>query len=53
MEETSCIIDEESYERRVIETPLDLAEMVTILKAELRSYMDDNEKLMKAQEKQT
>jgi hypothetical protein len=51
MEETSCIRDEESDERRVIETPPDLVETVRSLKVELQSYQDDNEKLIRAQEK--
>jgi len=52
MEGTSHIRDEESYERRAIETPLDLAETVRSLKAELQSYRVDNEKLIRVQEKQ-
>jgi hypothetical protein len=39
------------YERRDIETPPDLEEIVRSLKDELQSYRDDNEKLIRAQEK--
>ena len=39
--------EEESDERRAVETPLDLAETVRSLKAELQSCKDDNERLIK------
>jgi hypothetical protein len=45
--------EEESDERRVVETPLDLAETVRSLMEELQSCKDDNERLIKEQEKQT
>ena len=45
--------DEESDERRVIGTPLDLAETVRSLMVELQSCKADNERMMKEQEKQT
>jgi hypothetical protein len=45
--------DEESDERRVVETPPDLAETVRSLRAELQSFKADNERLIKEQEKQT
>jgi hypothetical protein len=45
--------DEESDERRAVETPLDLAETVRSLMAELQSCKADNERLIKEQEKQT
>jgi hypothetical protein len=45
--------DEESDERRVVETPPDLAETVRSLRAELQSCKADNERLIKEQEKQT
>jgi hypothetical protein len=45
--------DEEYDERRVVETPLDLSKTVRILKSELESCKDDNERLIKEQEKQT
>jgi hypothetical protein len=45
--------DEESDERRAMETPLDLDETVRSLKAELQSCKADNEKLIKEQEKKT
>jgi hypothetical protein len=45
--------DEESDERRAVETPLDLAETVRILRAKLQSCKDDNEGLIKEKEKQT
>jgi hypothetical protein len=45
--------DEESDERRAMETPLDLDETVRSLKAELQSCKADNEKFIKEQEKKT
>jgi hypothetical protein len=45
--------DEESDERRVVETPLDLAETVRSLMVELQSCKADNERLIKEKEKQT
>jgi hypothetical protein len=45
--------DEESDERRAIGTPPDLAETVRSLMVELQSCKDDNERMMKEQEKQT
>jgi hypothetical protein len=45
--------DEESNERRAVETPPDLAETVRILMVELQSYKADNERLIKEKEKQT
>jgi hypothetical protein len=45
--------DEESNERRVMETPPDLDETVKSLMAELQSFNADNERLIKEQEKQT
>jgi hypothetical protein len=45
--------DEESDERRAVETPLDLAETVRSLMDELQSCKADNERLIKEQEKQT
>jgi DNA polymerase III alpha subunit (gram-positive type) len=45
--------EEESDERRVVETPPDLAETVRSLMEELQSCKDDNERLIKEQEKQT
>jgi hypothetical protein len=45
--------DEESDERRAVETPPDLAETVRSLRAELQSCKADNERLIKEQEKQT
>jgi hypothetical protein len=45
--------DEESDERRVVETPPDLAETVRSLMVKLQSCKDDNERLIKEQEKQT
>jgi hypothetical protein len=43
--------EEESDERRAVETPPDLAEIVRSLMAELQSCKDDNERLIKEQEK--
>jgi 5'-deoxynucleotidase YfbR-like HD superfamily hydrolase len=45
--------DEESDERRVVETPLDLAETMRSLMAELQSCKADNKRLIKEQEKLT
>jgi hypothetical protein len=45
--------DEDSDERSVVETPLDLPETVRSLMVELESYKDDNERLIKEQENQT
>jgi hypothetical protein len=41
--------DEESDERRAVETPLDLVETVRSLRAELQSFKADNERLIKEQ----
>jgi hypothetical protein len=43
--------EEESDERRVVETPPDLAENVRSLMVELQSCKADNERLIKEQEK--
>jgi hypothetical protein len=43
--------DEESDERKVVETPPDLAETVGSLRAKLQSFKADNERLIKDQEK--
>jgi hypothetical protein len=45
--------DEESNERREVETPPDLAETVRSLMVELQSYEADNERLIKEHEKKT
>jgi hypothetical protein len=45
--------DEESDERRAVETPPDMVEIVRSLRTELKSCKDDNERLIKEQEKQT
>jgi hypothetical protein len=45
--------DEEYDERRVVETPLNLAETVRNLMAKLQSCKADNETLIKEQEKKT
>ena len=45
--------DEESDERREVETPLDLDETIRSLKAELQSFKVDNERLINEKEKQT
>jgi hypothetical protein len=45
--------DEESDERRAVETPLDLVETVRSLMVKLQSCKADNERLIKEQEKQT
>jgi hypothetical protein len=45
--------DEESDERRAVETPPDLAETVRSLMVKLQSCKVDNERLIKEQEKQT
>jgi hypothetical protein len=44
--------EDESHERRVVETPLDLAETVRSLMEELQSCKADNERMIKEQEKQ-
>jgi hypothetical protein len=44
---------EESYERRSVETPLDLAKTVRSLMVELQSFKADNMILIKDKEKQT
>ena len=49
--ETSHNGEEESDERRVVETPLDLVETVRSLMEELQSCKVDNERLTKEQEK--
>jgi hypothetical protein len=45
--------EEESDERRVVETPPDMDETIRSLRAELHSFKADNERLIKEQEKQT
>ena len=45
--------DEEFDERRVVGTPPDLAETVRSLMVKLQRCKDDNERLIKDQEKQT
>jgi len=45
--------DEESNERRVVETPPDLAENVRRIMDELQSCKSENERLIKEKEKQT
>ena len=45
--------DEESDERRVVETPPNLVETVRSLRIELQSCKADNERLIKEKEKQT
>jgi hypothetical protein len=45
--------DEEFDERRVVGTPLDLAETVRSLMVELQSCKANNERMMKEQEKKT
>ena len=45
--------DEDSDERRVVETPPDLAETIRSLIVELQSWKADNERLIKEQEKET
>jgi hypothetical protein len=44
--------DEDSDETRVVDTPLNLDEMVRSLMAELQSCKADNERLIKEKEKQ-
>jgi hypothetical protein len=44
--------DEESNERRAVETPPYLAENVRSLRAEVHRFKDDNERLIKEQDKQ-
>jgi hypothetical protein len=50
--ESSHNREEESDERRAVETPLDLVETVRSLMEELQSCKVDNERLIKEQEKQ-
>jgi hypothetical protein len=45
--------DEESDEKRAVETPPDLDETMRSLMVELQSYKANNERLIKDQEKQT
>ena len=45
--------EEEFDERRVVETPPNLVETLRSLMAELESYKDDNERLIKEKENQT
>jgi hypothetical protein len=45
--------EEESDERKVVETPPNLAEIVRILITELHSYNTDNERMIKEQGKKT
>jgi hypothetical protein len=45
--------EEDFVERRVVETPPDLAETVRSLMEELQSFKEDNERLMREQEKKT
>jgi hypothetical protein len=49
--ESSHNKEEESDERRAVETPPNLAETVRSLMVELQSFKADNDKLMKVQEK--
>jgi hypothetical protein len=51
--ESSHNREEESDERRVVENPLDLAETVRILMAQLKSYKANNERLINKKEKKT
>jgi hypothetical protein len=53
MGESSHNREEEFDERRVVETPPNLVEIVRSLMAELQSFKEDNERLIKEQEKQT
>jgi hypothetical protein len=53
MEETSHNKEEESDERRMVETPPNLAETVRSLMVELQSFKDDNENLIREKEKKT
>jgi hypothetical protein len=50
--ERAPIIEKKSDERRVVETPPNLAETVRSLMEELQSFKADNERLIKEQEKQ-
>jgi hypothetical protein len=50
-EESSHNKEEESDERRMVETPPNLVDIVRNLRAELQSFKDDNDRLMKDQEK--
>jgi hypothetical protein len=45
--------DEESDERRAMETPPNLAETVRSLMVELQSWKANNERMMKEQERKT
>jgi hypothetical protein len=45
--------DEESYERRAVGTPPNLAETMKSIMVKLQSCKADNERMMKEQEKQT
>jgi hypothetical protein len=45
--------EEDYVERRVVETPPDLAETVRSLMEELQRFKVDNERLMREQEKKT
>jgi len=45
--------EEESNERRAVETPSDLIETIRILMAQLQRCKDDNERLIKEQEQKT
>jgi 5'-deoxynucleotidase YfbR-like HD superfamily hydrolase len=51
--ESSHNREEESDERRAVETPPDLDETVRSLMEELQSCKDENERLIKEQEKKT
>jgi hypothetical protein len=51
--ESSHNREEESDERRAVETPQDLAEIVRSLMVELQICKADNERLIKEQEKKT
>jgi hypothetical protein len=51
--ESSHNKEEESDERRMVETPPNLVETVRSLREELQIFKADNDRLMKEQEKQT
>jgi hypothetical protein len=51
--ESSHNREEEFDERRVVETPPDLAKTIRSLMEELQNCKDDNERMIKEQEKQT
>jgi len=53
MEEGSHNREEEFDERRVVETPQDLAKTIRSLMVDLQIFKTNNERLMKEQEKQT